>query len=143
MKLAFAVPRSLTVCSCTMGSYCSVENDIHDAKLVMMKFSPNEALLLTTAAFGGPLAMGGVALYDTIEKIRNEHAECGFHGISRGCSHKSGKLSLSLCLQINVIVVKEKDGYIRKYKGSMTTWTGPTDESCNKYYASDVPLKEF
>ena len=118
-----------------MGSYVSVENDIYDAKEVMMKYSANDIGLI----FAG---LGGLALAATAA-IVNEAGKHGFNRVGSGCQYKSDKLTLSLVCQINIIVIKEVGGRLRTYKGSMTTWSGATDGSTRYYKASDVPLKEY
>ena len=102
-----------------MGSYCSVVNDISDAEEVWMQFSANCAEI-------------------------NWQTSSGFHRISRGSSHQSDKQSLSLLLQINIIVLK-KEGSSRfiKYKGTMDVRTGATDDSTETYRASDIPLRRL
>ena len=118
-----------------MGSWVSVENDIYDAKEVLMKYSANETGLL----FAG---FGGLALLATAAIVK-EAGKHGFNRVGSGCQYKSDKLTLSLVCQINIVVIKEKGGRTRVYKGSMTTWSGASDGSTRYYKASDVPLTEY
>lgn len=94
-----------------MGAYCSVKNDISDADEVWMKFSACASQI-------------------------NWNTSAGFHKISHGQSHTSNKESLSLALQINIIVFK--NGRKEKYKGHKTVYTGGTDKSTSYYCASSV-----
>ena len=118
-----------------MGSYVSVENDIDDAKEVLMKYSANEIGLIFAA-------FGGIALLATAAIVR-EAGKHGFNRVGSGCQYKSDKLTLSLVCQINIIVIKEIDGRPRVYRGKMTTWSGATDGATRYYKASDIPLKEY
>ena len=98
-----------------MGAYCSVKNDISDAKEVWMKFS----------ACGSQI---------------NWNTSAGFHKIAHGQSHTSNKEGLSLALQINIIVFK--NGH--KYKAHKTVYTGGTDKSTSYYCASSArPLVQI
>ena len=68
-----------------------------------------------------------------------------FHRVAYGDSHRSAKHSLSLAIQINVIVEtfdNKTSGRSRILKGSMTTYTAGDDGSCREYRVSQVQFRD-
>ena len=131
-----------------MGSYCSVHNDTND--LMYIKYGPNMAALrwATTAAalataiasagtLAGPaaaMAVTGAGLGVATAAIDDALKGEGYRVVSPGGTYKSDKLTLSLFLQAS-IVLKGDNGARR---AALDCWTGPTDNSCNCYNASQA-----
>lgn len=139
-----------------MGAYCSVYNDTND--VMYIKYGANMGALrwagiaaaIATAIAGGGAASAALAgavasraatagagltlagLEIAKEVLDSELKNDGYSAIKPGGTYKSDKLSCSLILQAD-IVLKGARGVRR---GTLDVWTGPTDNSCNRYNAS-------
>jgi hypothetical protein len=130
-----------------MGAYCSVQNDTRD--IMYIKFGANiaaiqwaavaAAILATAATLGaaGPMVAGGIAatsvgLAIAKNKFDEELRRDGYTAVQPGATYTSDKLTLSLLMQANIVLVGDRG----TKSGTLECWTGAEDGACKEYRAS-------
>jgi hypothetical protein len=132
-----------------MGAYCSVRNDTND--IMYIKYGANSSAIvwagiaasivaaiatagIATPAVAGAVGATGAGLTIASKVIDDDLKRGGYSAIQPGGVYRSEKLTLSLFLQANIVLKGERG--VRT--GTLDCWTGPTDDSCNDYNATQA-----
>lgn len=78
--------------------------------------------------------VAGVGMAAAGAQLEREMKKNGYSRIAPGGTYTSEKLTLSLYLQANIMLLE--NGLVKT--GELDCWTGPTDDACNKYNASQA-----
>ncbi|KIJ42565.1 hypothetical protein M422DRAFT_48183 [Sphaerobolus stellatus SS14] len=110
-----------------LGFIAAIPSDSADMELVVALETMESALDFT-----------GNVLVVTEKAIELSVKNHGLHGpYGKNSKYVSGKLSLNLVHQANVIAVKKNgDGRLTVYSGSFTVWSGSTNNSTKTYNLS-------
>ncbi|KAK1753675.1 hypothetical protein QBC47DRAFT_46825 [Echria macrotheca] len=140
-----------------MGAYCSVYNDTSDTMYI--KYGANTGALQwasiagsiaatiaslgaatpliaasTGAAAGFTLGLTSAGLAIAKSEFDKELRKEGYSAIQPGGTYTSEKLTLSLLMQANIVLVGDRGSR----RGTMECWTGPGHNDCNRYNASQA-----
>lgn len=139
-----------------MGSYCSVCNNTNSTmyikygvnmealgiagfivSIIGIPFTGGQSLAL--GIIGGGITISSFIFDNVDKKLKRE----GYSKINPGNVYKSEKVSLSLYFQANVVLVEKiNDKKVKIKVGKINVWSGPTDNSCNEYNATDGSYDE-
>lgn len=138
-----------------MGSYTSVMNDTEAEMFI--KYAPNSealtisgivlgvfGLLPVAPVVGAVVGVAGVAVATVgMKDVSTELKKRGLSKIPPGGKYISEKLSLSLVHQADIMLVQTLDDKrISIKRGSMTVWSGETNNSTKRYNVSECSFDE-